>query len=200
VPVAIAQKAQDLFNDAMAKQKAGDLKGAVEEYRQLLKLHPEATAIRSNLGAALAGLGQFAEAITEYKIALKLFPYDPYMTFNLAEQYRKFGLCGPAIPFYRWTWALDRSFPMGRTQLANCLLTVGQYDSAKVAAMGALEAGGPVRITHRIIKIADSSKAAARSAAKKNDTTSVVAMTRKSLPGGKLPETLQKAAGKADVP
>ena len=41
----------------MAKQQAGDLKGAVPEYREFLKLHPKATAIHSNLGAALAGLG-----------------------------------------------------------------------------------------------------------------------------------------------
>ena len=114
--------------------------------------------------------------------------------------YRKFGLCAPAIPFYRWTWDLDPDFPMGRTQLANCLLEVGQYDSAKVAALGALKAGGPSRITHRLIKLADSSKAAAHSAAKKNDTAGVAAVARPEALGGKLPETLQKTARKADVP
>ena len=34
------------------------------------KLHPEATAIHSNLGAALAGFGRFEEAVPEYKTAL----------------------------------------------------------------------------------------------------------------------------------
>jgi hypothetical protein len=152
------------------------------------------------LGSWLFQHGHYREGEAEYKIALKLFPYDPYMTFNLAEQYRKFGLCGPAIPFYRWSWDLDPDFPMGRTQLANCLLAVGQYDSAKVAALGALKAGGPSRITHGIIKLADSSKAAARSAAKKNDTTGVVAVAKKRMAGGKLPETLQKATGKGGAP
>ena len=71
ISAAVAQTPQQLFNDAMAKQKAGDLDGAVQEYRQLLKVQPDAVAIRSNLGAALAGLGQFAEAITEYNIALQ---------------------------------------------------------------------------------------------------------------------------------
>jgi len=54
-----AQSAQQLVQDAMQKQQAGDLAGAVVEYREFLKLHPEATAIHSNLGAALAGLGRF---------------------------------------------------------------------------------------------------------------------------------------------
>ncbi len=41
----------------MQKQQAGDLEGAVTEYRQFLKLHPEVAAIHSNLGAALGWLG-----------------------------------------------------------------------------------------------------------------------------------------------
>jgi Flp pilus assembly protein TadD len=69
--VVVAQDPQALIQDAMARQQAGDLEGAVPEYREFLKLHPEATAIHSNLGAALAGLGRFEEAIPEYKTALK---------------------------------------------------------------------------------------------------------------------------------
>src|SRR5881227_1303969 len=69
-----AQNPQALIQDAMAKQQAGDLEGAVPEYREFLKLHPEATAIHSNLGAALAGLGRFEEAIREYRIALQQSP------------------------------------------------------------------------------------------------------------------------------
>jgi hypothetical protein len=152
------------------------------------------------LGSWLFQHSQWREGEAQYKIALKLFPYDPYMTFNLAEQYRKFGLCVPAIPFYRWTWDLDPDFPMGRTQLANCLLAVGDYDAAKVAALGALKAGGPSRITHRLITLADSSKAAARSAAKKIDTAGVATVATTRAAGGKLPETLQKTAKKAGVP
>jgi len=152
------------------------------------------------LGSWLFQHRQMREGEEQYKIALKLFPYDPYMTFNLAERYREFGLCKPAIPFYRWTWGLDPNFPMGRTQLANCLLEVGQYDSAKIAALGALKAGGPVRITHRLIQLADSSRAAGHSAAKKNDTASVATVARVPTVGGKLPDPLQKAAGKGGAP
>ncbi len=136
----------------------------------------------------------------EYKIALKLFPYDPYMTFNLAERYREFGLCEPAIANYQWTLDLDPDFPMGRTQLANCLLQVGRYDSVKVVAIGALKAGGPARITHRFITLADSLKAAVHSAVKKNDTHGADPVAGTHAAGGKLPETVQKAAEKGGAP
>ena len=88
---AIAQTPQELVQDAISKQQAGDLEGAVREYRQFLKMHPEAAGVRSNLGAALAGLGQFAEAITEYKVALKQAPATPGLRLNLALAYYKTG-------------------------------------------------------------------------------------------------------------
>ena len=79
------------MQDAQQKQRAGDLEGAAAEYRQFLKLHPEATAIHSNLGAALAGLGRFEEAISEYKIALKQSPDLVAARLNLALCYYKMG-------------------------------------------------------------------------------------------------------------
>ena len=81
---------QQLVQDAMQKQKEGDLAGAVTGYRQFLKLHPEATPIHINLGAALAGLGRYEEAIAEYKIALKQ-SRSPAARLNLALAYYKMG-------------------------------------------------------------------------------------------------------------
>src|SRR3989440_11083938 len=89
--IARAQTPQELVQDAIQKQQAGDLEGAIAEYKQFLKLHPEATAIHSNLGAALAGLGRFEEAIAEYKIALKQAPSHTGTRLNLALAYYKMG-------------------------------------------------------------------------------------------------------------
>jgi tetratricopeptide (TPR) repeat protein len=86
-----AQSPQELVQDAQQKQRAGDLEGAAAEYRQFLKINPEATAIHSNLGAALAGLGRFEEAIVEYKIALKQSPSLVEARLNLALCYYKMG-------------------------------------------------------------------------------------------------------------
>src|ERR1700738_4331525 len=83
-PIIQSQTPQELVQDATKKQQAGDLEGAVAEYKKFLKLHPEATAIHTNLGAALAGLGRFEEAIPEYRIALKQSPGLAAARLNLS--------------------------------------------------------------------------------------------------------------------
>ena len=88
---ALAQSAQELVQDAQQKQRSGDLAGAAAEYRQFLKMHPDATAIHSNLGAALAGLGRFEAAIAEYMIALQQSPALVEARLNLALCYYKMG-------------------------------------------------------------------------------------------------------------
>ena len=88
---AFAQSPQQLVQDAQQKQRAGDLEGAVAEYQQFLRMYPEATAIHSNLGAALADLGRFEEAISQYKIALSQSPKLTQARLNLALCYYKMG-------------------------------------------------------------------------------------------------------------
>jgi len=75
----------------MQKQTEGDLAGAVAGYKQFLKLHPEATPIHANLGAALADLGRYEEAVSEYEIALKQSPSLSAARLNLALAYYNMG-------------------------------------------------------------------------------------------------------------
>ena len=96
----------------------------------------------------------------EYKKALALFPYDPFLAFNLAEQYRAVGLCKPAIPLYRWSRGLDPNFPMGRIALADCLLNTDDFAAARAAAFEAIAAGGSLKILRKVIASADSALAA----------------------------------------
>jgi tetratricopeptide (TPR) repeat protein len=86
-----AQTPQQVVQEGLEKQRNGDLEGAAADYRQFLQIHPEATAIHSNLGAALAGSGQFEEAISEYKIALRQSPALVEARLNLALCYYKMG-------------------------------------------------------------------------------------------------------------
>jgi len=86
-----AQTPGELVQRGMDRQRSGDLEGAAADYRQFLRIHPEATAIHSNLGASLARLGQFEEAITEYKIALRQSPALVEARLNLALCYYKMG-------------------------------------------------------------------------------------------------------------
>src|SRR2546421_9675688 len=124
--VARAQSPQDLVQDAMQKQKAGDLQSAVTEYKQFLKLHPEATAIHSNLGAALAGLGRFEEAISEYKIALKQSPALKEARLNLAIAYYKMGRIPEASAQLARVHAEDPANAQAVLLLADCYLRTGR--------------------------------------------------------------------------
>jgi tetratricopeptide (TPR) repeat protein len=121
-----AQTPQALVQDALGKQQAGDLAGAVPEYQQFLKLHPEATAIHSNLGAALAGLGRFAEAVGEYKIALKQSPALPGARLNLALAYYKMGRIADAATQLIRVHAEDPASNQATLLLADCYLRMGQ--------------------------------------------------------------------------
>lgn len=117
---------QALVQDAMEKQKAGDLAGAVPEYQEFLKLHPEASAIHSNLGAALAGLGRYEEAVAEYKIALKQSPRLPSARLNLALAYYKMGRIPEAAAQLEKVHAEDPSNHQVVIVLGDCYLRMAQ--------------------------------------------------------------------------
>jgi tetratricopeptide (TPR) repeat protein len=101
------------------------------------------------------------EGEAEYRKALHLFPYDPFLSYNMAEQYRNFGLCGAALPLYKWTQGLDPHFPLGHTAYAMCLLDQGDFEEAKSTALDAFRFGGDAKVLRRIVFVADSAKAAA---------------------------------------
>jgi tetratricopeptide (TPR) repeat protein len=124
--IAPAQTPQALVQDAITKQQAGDLEGAVTEYRQFLKIHPEATAIHSNLGAALAGLGRFGEAVGEYKTALRQAPTHPEARLNLALAYYKMGRVADAATQLTRVRAEDPKNSQATILLADCYLRMGQ--------------------------------------------------------------------------
>ena len=120
------QTPQQLIQDAIQKQQAGDLQSAVTEYKQFLELHPEATAIHSNLGAALAGLGRFEEAISEYKIALKQSPALKEARLNLAIAYYKMGRIPEASAQLARVHAEDPANAQAVLLLADCYLRTGR--------------------------------------------------------------------------
>jgi tetratricopeptide (TPR) repeat protein len=124
-----AQDPAKLVQDAIAKQRAGDLEGAAKEYREFLKAHPEAAAIHSNLGAALAGLGQFSQAVDEYKIALKQSPGMPGVALNLALAYYKMGRVSDAAAQLAKSHANNQATLL----LADCYLRMGR--NADVVAL-----------------------------------------------------------------
>ncbi|MGC2401759.1 MAG: tetratricopeptide repeat protein [Acidobacteriaceae bacterium] len=119
---------EELVMDGQQKQRAGDLEGAVSDYRQFLKLHPEVAAIHSNLGAALAGLGRYEEALPEYKTALKLSPKLEGARLNLALVYYKMGKIDDARIQLEKVRIEDSSNHQAALLLADCYSRLGRED------------------------------------------------------------------------
>src|SRR5262245_55165262 len=78
-----------IFARAVQSHQSGDIEGAIRDYQAYLALRPERGDARSNLGAALARLGRYAEAIEQYKRALTLDGRNQTVRFNLAMAYYK---------------------------------------------------------------------------------------------------------------
>src|SRR5450432_3041663 len=91
-----SQSPQDLLKEAEEAQQAGDLDRAVRAYQAIIAKYPNIPEIRSNLGAALAGIGRYTDAIAQYKAALQLKP-DPLVRLNLALAYYKADDLLPAV-------------------------------------------------------------------------------------------------------
>jgi len=117
---------------------------------------PDSYRAHFMLGAWAFENGDVRRGEIEYRRALKLFPYDPGVSYNMAEEYRRIQLCEPALPLYEWTRELAPDFPFGRIAYAYCLVQTGHYADGKHMAYTALAAGGDVRAVRRILSAADS--------------------------------------------
>jgi tetratricopeptide (TPR) repeat protein len=80
---------EEVLRHAIALHQAGDVAGAIPEYRAYLKQVPGNVMARSNLGAALSRAGLYEEAIVEYKKALESQPGNAPVRLNLALAYYK---------------------------------------------------------------------------------------------------------------
>lgn len=127
---------------------------------------PDSYRAHFMLGAWFMENNRMRDGEAEYRRGMQLFQFDPFMAFSFAENYRRFGICKPAIDLYRWAITIDTTMVMGRPQIANCLLLENKLDSAKAAAVDAVRHGGPVKDMHNILVWADSAKMRLEAAAK----------------------------------
>ncbi|MFN7994763.1 MAG: tetratricopeptide repeat protein [Bryobacteraceae bacterium] len=98
----------------------------VPEYRKCVEMRPDAPELRSNLGAALAHLGRYADAVEEYQRALRLAPENPGLRLNMALAYYKAGEIVKALPEFE---SLHREQPEAANVLlllSDCYLRTGE--------------------------------------------------------------------------
>jgi protein O-mannosyl-transferase len=128
-------------------------------FKTAVKDAPDSYRAHFMLGAWYMENKRMRDGEAEYRRGMQLFQFDPFMAFSFAEDYRKWGICKPAIQLYRWAISIDSNTVMGRPQIADCLLLENKFDSAKVAAVTAVRHGASVEDMHRILVWADSAKA-----------------------------------------
>src|SRR5499426_4435960 len=116
-----------IFARAVQSHQSGDIEGAIRDYQAYLALRPERVDARSNLGAALARLGRYADAIEQYKRGLALDGRNQAIRFNLAVAYYK---TARIVSSSKELEAVVAAQPENRNAvllLADCNLRLGGY-------------------------------------------------------------------------
>ncbi len=108
---------QQALRRAVELHQSGHYAEAITEYQTYLKAHPEAAAVRSNLGAALAHEGRYTEAIDEYRLALAAEPSNRGIRFNLALAYYKMSEIEQAIKEFEAVYAIQPASDPERRRL-----------------------------------------------------------------------------------
>jgi tetratricopeptide (TPR) repeat protein len=120
---------------------------------------PQSYRAHYMLGAWMFETHRKKEGEREYRRALALFPYDPFMSYNLALQYQIAEMCAPAIPLYKWAFAIAPRFREGegRQNLAACLANTNQFAEAREQAFIGMSYGGAkLKDLRRIVQVSDS--------------------------------------------
>jgi tetratricopeptide (TPR) repeat protein len=116
-----------IFARAVQSHQSGDIEGAIRDYQAYLALRPERVEARSNLGAALARLGRYADAVEQYKRALALDGRNQGVRFNLAVAYYK---TARILSASKELEAVVAAQPENRNAvllLADCNLRLGEF-------------------------------------------------------------------------
>jgi hypothetical protein len=94
-------------------------------------------------GRNLALKKRLREAEAELRHAIKLFPYDAGATVDVAEAYRRSGMCKPAIPLYEWSFAIESTLRDGRLGYVYCLSVMERWQDTRQQAFAGMRYGFP---------------------------------------------------------
>ena len=114
------------YNDmGIVQQSKGDLDGAIQNYREALRLKPDFPEAMYNLGVALQAKGDLDSAIAQYRAVLTLTPDEPDVYGNLGNALKAKGNLDAAVEAYRTALRLDPDHPSIHYNLAIALKAKG---------------------------------------------------------------------------
>ena len=88
-------------NLGLALYRRGDLRGAIRNYQEAIRIVPGFQTAHANLGAVLAEAGRHDDAVAAYRRAIELDPTDPDVYNNLGSGHYRAGRLDEAIEAYR---------------------------------------------------------------------------------------------------
>ena len=115
-----------LLASAVSLHQKGDVEGAVALYERVLALGAESPVLRSNLGAAYAGLGRYEDAIEQYGRALASDGGNVAIRRNLALAFYKAGRLTDAAGEAEKVLAAQPENEAATLLLADCRFRLGQ--------------------------------------------------------------------------
>jgi 4-amino-4-deoxy-L-arabinose transferase-like glycosyltransferase len=105
------------YQRAIAFQHGGDLGGAIDEYREALRINPQYGAVYNDIAAALATEGRIAESVPYFRKALEFNSGDPSVHLNLAMALEAIGRRDESHVQYREVLRLSPNNPEARAGL-----------------------------------------------------------------------------------
>jgi len=117
---------EQLLREAITDHQSGKIEAAIPLYEKYLAAHPDTLIALSNLGAAYAKAGRYADAVTQYKRALKLQAGNLPVEMNLAIAYYKIGEADQAAPILEKIHQAAPDELQPTMLLADCWLAQGK--------------------------------------------------------------------------
>ena len=125
-------------NLAHASYQQGDVKGAVEHYKQAIAIDPHRLPPYYNLGLLYNAEGQYHAAIRVFKSALELNPDHAGVHYNTGLAYQKIGRHAAAISHYEKTLRQSPEHARAAFNLGRAYQHLGQSSKAIEAYQTAL--------------------------------------------------------------
>lgn len=130
---------QAIFEEAVALQEKGDLKGALERYDRLLAAMPDDPQLLNIAACANFELGETAKAEERFRRAVKLRPDFADAWNNLGLMLQQAGRLKDALSAYERLRKLAPGAPVAHANCANVNLLLERYAPARRAYEEALK-------------------------------------------------------------
>lgn len=102
---------QQLFADALASHRSGQLARAEAIYRQAIALKPEFVEAHNNLGMVLMSMGRFDEAIAAFERTVSIKPNYAEALSNLGNLFKDSGRLDDALACFDRAFAANPTIP-----------------------------------------------------------------------------------------